>query len=198
VSPEAEDAPAPRRIDDLNTLIEVLDLQTVKFYELYALADDEAEPATDDPPISVRTALRKRPAGIDYRVEFEVRRPNGTIRADAAAVYSAEAPIDATDEVLLDFGDMVAMMTVVPYLRQAISDLAQRLGDHVVVPMLPRGALSFRPTVNPADDDEAVDGATHESDSQQAVDDAPEDPSGVSPSAGVVAMHEEGETHEQG
>lgn len=123
----------------------MLSLVEVRFYELNATADDQVEPdeTTLEVPIDVRTAFRKRPDGVDYRLEVEIERPTGRIRVDAAALYAADASFEASDDVLLDFGDDVAIMAMYPYVRQAISDLGQRLGDSVVLPMLQRGAITF-------------------------------------------------------
>lgn len=157
-------------------LIELTELTEIRFYELFAASDDEltpngAEPEPDESgeqTIAVRTAIRKRPDAVDYRVEVEVQRFGRTMRADAAAMYSAPGPFEAAPDVLYDFGDNVAMMAVYPYLRQAISDLAQRLGDQVVLPILSRGAVSFRGPEADADSDHAA-GADATPDRQEAV-----------------------------
>lgn len=153
---DAQDEPSPASVATTLELLELLNLAEIRFYELYAASDDSLEPEdAESEPIpepeeaseeafSMRTAIRKRPDGVDYRVEVEVQRFGRTMRADAAAMYAAPQAFDAPAEVIYDFGDNVAMMTVYPYLRQAIGDLAQRLGDQVVLPVLARGAVSFQ------------------------------------------------------
>lgn len=157
MTPEPEDV---LPVATAKELLAVTNLTKIRFYELRASTNDEAESndEAEDAPIAVAVAYRKRAEGVDYRVSLEVPRPRGTILADAAAIYTFTRPVDLSDEALLDFGDNVAMMTVFPYLREAISDLARRLDDAVVLPVLPRGVLSFANGQHDAPED-ALDGS---------------------------------------
>ena len=151
-------------VESLEELVQLLNLATVRFYELSAQWDDTIDPKSDevdedastapddeDPsaePVFVgefRTAFRKRIDGIDYRVSVRVPRSTGDIVVDAAAMYVAPTPFDTTREVLMAFGEMVAAMTILPYLRQAVMDLSIRItpDEPVVVPMIQRGAITF-------------------------------------------------------
>lgn len=138
---------AARVVESAADLLAVVQLDRIRFYEVSAVQDDEGEPReVSDEPVAVRTAFRGRPDGIDYRVELTLKRPRGEVCVDAAAMYSYQEPVTPSDQALLDFGDNVAMMTLFPYLREAMNDLSSRVEDPVVLPILPRGALSFRAT----------------------------------------------------
>jgi hypothetical protein len=145
----------PLKITETKELLGVLELDDIKFYEFAALAldqaaeDSEARGEDETGPVQFRTAFRFESRSADYRVEMTVRGQSVIARVDAAAMYASAVELDVADEILVDFGDNVAMMTLFPYLRQAITDLGQRLGEPMILPVLPRGALSF--ALNQAD-----------------------------------------------
>jgi hypothetical protein len=145
-----------REVADLAELVQVLDLGTIRFYELRAEWDDTdgsaqperaadtADGKTKQFSAEFRTAYRQHDNGVDYRVDVTVPIPNGQIRVDAAAMYVADDRFSVSERVLFEFGDMVAVMTLLPYLRQAVMDLSIRVGtEQVVLPIIARGAVTF-------------------------------------------------------
>lgn len=154
----SDETVAPITITETRDLLGVLELEEIKFYGLSAESLNSADAATDDDgegleksedesrPVEFLTAHRFDPEGADYRIHMTVRTATLIVRVDAAAMYASETHLDVSDEILIDFGDNVAIMTLFPYLRQAITDLSQRLGEPVVLPVLPRGVLSFTPS----------------------------------------------------
>ncbi|MBO9555622.1 hypothetical protein [Cellulomonas sp.] len=159
---EIGESPQARGVETLEELVQLLDLAAVRFYQLSATWDDtgDYQERTEDGPSpelstetsgsddfagEFRTAFRKRREGIDYRVSVSVPHANGELLADAAAMYVSPEPFDVSPEVLCAFGDMVAAMTVLPYLRQAVMDLSVRVTPEevVVLPIIPRGVITF-------------------------------------------------------
>lgn len=157
------------QITQVEELVEHLELQKMHTYELVATARDEYEdPDPEDSDsdvvragedqIRVRTAVRARSQGLDYRVEFTVSHMYGQLTADIGAFYgfTAQLKFDAnSDDAVIAFGDRVALMAVYPYLRQAIGDLGQRIGVDITLPMLRPGHLSFRPDDEDGEDSDA-------------------------------------------
>ena len=141
----------PIVITETKGLLGVLELDAIKFYELHAESLDPEDADGEDHPVEFKTAHRFAPMRADYRIAMTVRTPVLVARIDAAAMFASETALDVSDEILIDFGDNVALMTLFPYLRQAVTDLSQRLGQALILPVLPRGALSFAPVV--ADDE---------------------------------------------
>lgn len=170
----SDDSAAPVTITETRDLLGVLELEEIRFFGLSADALSPADTDADDDdhgdvdrdegaarPVEFLTAHRFYPEGADYRVLMTVRTPTLLVRVDAAAMYASEVPLEVSDEVLVDFGDNVAIMTLFPYMRQAVTDLGQRLGEQVVLPVLPRGVLSFTsPLAEDAPQDESAGSAS--------------------------------------
>ncbi|WP_460749157.1 hypothetical protein [Myceligenerans cantabricum] len=154
------------KVEDLAASLNLVKFHT---YELIATARDEYESEKRDSgdadssdeqidpsegQVGVQTGIRRRPRALDYRVEFLLNHASGRILADMGAFYDCDPSLDLDEvppEVVIEFGDRVALMALYPYLRQAMSDLGQRVGVTVALPMLRRGDLSFGPV---AGDDE--------------------------------------------
>lgn len=80
------------------------------------------------------------------RLKVEIVAGFGDVTAEASAEYRrAGFPVeDLTDAVLLEYANNVAVMALLPYLRQAIADMTQRVfGSPLLMPVLQRGAVSF-------------------------------------------------------
>jgi hypothetical protein len=158
---EVEPRPQIREVSTIDELVQFLDLAGIRFYELAASWDDTGdapEDQVDDDPQQLesefRTAYRKRPDGVDYRVSVRVLIPAGELRADAAAMYVGPEAFSVPEDVIFSFGENVAAMTVLPYIRQAITDLSIRVGPgQVVLPIISRGVITF------SDDSEDQDGS---------------------------------------
>lgn len=70
----------------------------------------------------------------------------GEIRVSVLAEYAlAESSASAlTRRLIVEYANEVGVMTMLPYLRQGIADLTQRvLGATLLMPVMPRGALTF-------------------------------------------------------
>lgn len=148
------EAPQPVRIADLQDLVNVLELAKVEIQELHAVMHEE--PSEDDDSFDVRFdfALRRRVAGLDARCEIIVPHPRCRVTVRAASFYDADGPIDYTDDDMREFGARVATMALYPYLRQAVSDLASRLGVSITLPLLRPGMLALdSDTAEPAAND---------------------------------------------
>lgn len=141
-------------VTSIEGLVDRLELTKLHTYELVATARDEHEEVGPDADsievgkerITVRTGIRIRDRGLDFRVEFSVNHALGVLVADMGAFYESEDPLELAPEsegVIIEFGDRVAMMAIFPYLRQAISDLGHRILVDYTLPMLRPGQLSF-------------------------------------------------------
>lgn len=81
----------------------------------------------------------------------------GEMRVVARAEY--HVPVEKAEllarPVTMEFANHVAVMVLVPYLREALSDLSLRVFDQrIVMPMFKRGELWFdgEPQASPEDD----------------------------------------------
>lgn len=110
--------------------------------------EDEVEPSY---ALAIDTDQERNRFRLRLRVELTT--PVGDVVAEAGAEYAVDEafPIgDLTHGLLVEYANHVGVMALLPYLRQVIADLTQRVfGGALLMPVLPRGAVTF-PTPEPA------------------------------------------------
>lgn len=147
----------PTKLQSIHDAIEYLHPIEVEFYHLSAHVDEsktvrshhedastDGESAREESAeIEIRTATRMAEFGVDYRCHIKVHLPDAELVVDGAILYQADAQIEMSETVCKEFGDEVAIMSLFPYLRQAVGDLALRIGRTVTLPLLERGQITF-------------------------------------------------------
>ncbi|MHB1063011.1 MAG: hypothetical protein ACYC1Z_00685 [Georgenia sp.] len=126
--------------------VEHMQVQDIVFYRCLVEYDDTVEPRDDEGSVELEfgTAIRPRPTGIDYRCSVRVPYPSGQIVVDAAIIYDLGRPVRMYRDAVQEFGDRAAFMALYPYLRQAVSDLGNRLpGRLSPLPLLRPHEVSF-------------------------------------------------------
>lgn len=144
---------APQKITKVEELVALLDLADIRCYHVSATNGDGPSTRKPGEEIAVRTRVGVRPAGVAFRLDVRVPLPDGEARADVAAIYTAPHPFDAPRDVIVDFGDNVAVMAAFPFVRQIIADASERVGAREILPMIQRGQVTFAPSVTPAAED---------------------------------------------
>jgi preprotein translocase subunit SecB len=112
--------------------------------------EDEAPPDAEgeevDPSYGLRIAIRPEESRFLLRVRIELTPSVGPVVAEVVSVYGVEGlPMEEIDEALLvEYTNQVGVMALLPYLRQAIADVTQRVfGAPLLMPVLMRGAVTF-------------------------------------------------------
>lgn len=125
----------------LEELVHSTSLTSIEFHELHAARSFEAptdDPAEQDPSYVMHMQTRIGESDLGVRVGVRVETYKGIIDVLAAADYSNAGPAP-DDDVMERFATEVGVMAVVPYLRQAIADLSQRvLGESLLMPIIKR------------------------------------------------------------
>lgn len=144
---EVTTTPEPISVTSIEELVQLLDLTDVRCYKLHAESSDTDTDTGEDDVETVdfefRTAIRRHETGVDFRIAVRAKRPNGKVRVDVAALYAAPGPFIVSDDLIASYGENVAAMTVLPYIRQHLSDITQRVGSHFLLPIVPRGLIRF-------------------------------------------------------
>lgn len=142
---------------ELREFIQHVNLETVECVELKAghrastgMADGSAqsdEPVNIDPTFTLFIETPEddegsNQFGVKLRIVAEL--PPGDASVTYRAVYNTgEAGLPAAS-VLMEFVNEVAVMTLIPYLREALADVTRRVFVHpLVMPMFQRGELRF-------------------------------------------------------
>jgi hypothetical protein len=135
----------------LEQLVEGAEIEEISFFEISAIRNDsptEASGGDDDvfPSYQLDTGTKDDGAGFRVRIRTEIDVALGRIVTDLAVTYLTPS-LDANEVgpgTLLDFVNNVSVMTLVPYNRQAIADISQRIfGATLTMPMIKRGELEF-------------------------------------------------------
>jgi len=137
----------------LEALVGVAALEGITFFGISAVrsepgvATPEPGQVTDIAPMhTLETALRDDDAGFRARFRTDIDVHIGTVSTDVAVEYlTGDVPASTiSQDVLLDFVNHVAVMTTFPYIRQAVSDITQRVfGSALLLPMVQRGEIDF-------------------------------------------------------
>ena len=125
--------------------ISVLELGAVRLPDI---PEDIEQQGPIEPNYQLTTQARADNAGFRVSIATAIDTPVGHIRAEVAGEYELDAVLatDITAGVMLEFVNEVAIMTLIPYIRQSIADITLRVfGSALMMPMLQRGELSFSP-----------------------------------------------------
>jgi hypothetical protein len=151
-------AVAPREVEDVHELLSLVAMAPVEFFEMSAKQSDASEKRNekDDKP-SFMLKIGHPADGIAFRFVVEITNGKGHIRVGAGVIYSTKtkeglAPV--SEVIGLEFANRVAILALVPYLREAVANLSWRvLGHAITLPMIRPGELEF----SPMSDGEAVE-----------------------------------------
>lgn len=122
------------------------DLDHIQFFKLNAEMDESASPddALDEPDPSYSLKFFSEGELLGVRIATSVNLGVGTAIVDVAAHYRVHEPVNISEEGLLDFANRIAVLALVPYIRQAVADLTQRVfGSAALMPVIRQGELTF-------------------------------------------------------
>lgn len=137
------DGPNVRKVDDARQLLELAELSNIVFYEITGRRTLE----TNETPLSIQILMRREDLVLEVRARAMVSGAGGEYIADASAIFSLEEPIDASDEVIQEFVERVGVMSVYPYLREAVTSTAAKLGlDRPILKLLRPGDVHVTPS----------------------------------------------------
>lgn len=144
---------SPVTVASASEILEVgVELDGVQFFKLFAEINEEAaqpeEASPNEAPAEVSPlyGLKLRHEGNELGIRVSVELDVGAARiiVDASVNYTTAEVLVMNEDTFLDFANNVGVMALLPYLRQAIADLSQRvLGEIILMPVIPRGGLTF-------------------------------------------------------
>jgi hypothetical protein len=140
--------------ENLKLLVASAELAEVVAFELSAkraelLSNDPVEVPQQievQPSYNLTTMVKSDGMGFLIRLAVEVSLPTGQIRCEVGAAYTLKEKLgfDLSPNDLIEYSNEVAVMTLLPFVRQHIADLSQRaLGFPLIMPIMQRGALNF-------------------------------------------------------
>ncbi|ACZ31928.1 hypothetical protein Xcel_2921 [Xylanimonas cellulosilytica DSM 15894] len=121
-----------------------------------APARREPAPGADLENVGVRPSFELQVEHGDARFRMTVRvnveTDAGPVAVEGYAQYgTGDGSVELTESLLFEFVNDVGIMVLIPYLRQAIADVTQRVfGSPLVMPVMQRGAIRFERPERPS------------------------------------------------
>ena len=144
----------------LRALVGSVQLLAVGFHEISARQADGIEAKLEENPNVVpeyalgifrddqdasRFKLRLRCRIVFSDGSELIAEPEGTYQV------TDESLLPLSRELIVEFANEVAVMALLPYLRQALADMSQRVfGSTLLMPVMQRGVISFVANQDPA------------------------------------------------
>ncbi|WDF34529.1 hypothetical protein PTW37_06425 [Arthrobacter agilis] len=142
-----EDEQPKTPVDSIAQLVDLVELQSVEFFELSARAKagfDDSIGAEEDEPPQFRLNLQAMEGLIRVRLRADIKARLGEVAVDAAINYTVQNDFEVRRDLALDFANRIAVMALLPYMREAIHSQTTRVfGEGLLMPVLRAGDLQF-------------------------------------------------------
>jgi len=131
----------PLEITDTQSLISHAELLDIVTYELQGMRRSDS---SYEDPDSMHVSCRQEEMRTEVRVRHRHVQDDADLLADIAAVYEFDMPVKVLPKVMTEFVERVAIMTIIPFLREAIMTTAVRMGVSVpVLAMVRQGTIKL-------------------------------------------------------
>jgi len=121
-------------------------LSATRSLHLPAVSDEMPEQVQVQPNYVLSTMAAPAEGRFLIRLAMNVELPVGFVSCDVGAEYqiSKSLDIDLDNRLLVDFANEVGIAVLLPFIRQAVADLSQRVfGSPLLMPIMAPGALHF-------------------------------------------------------
>ena len=137
----------PEHSEQLLRLVDTAQFTEIGFVEIAArfAPSPDADLTNIDARPRWTLHVRSDSGRFQLNLRIDVETPVGPVAVEAAAQYATQdgAP-ELTTELLVEYANEVGVMALLPFVRQAVADVTQRVfGSALVMPVMPRGAVAF-------------------------------------------------------
>ncbi len=126
-------------------IIEIIEhsaLVDMDFYEVSARRHDAVREDVEDAQLTIHVQQRVTDTNFGVRVTASMVSPQGEATASVAGEYELLDGISPSRRALQLFADEVGVMTVFPYVREAIATATAKVfGEPVHLPLIQRGEV---------------------------------------------------------
>ena len=138
--------------DLLSLLLKTVELKEFVTFELFAKRNEGFEGTFSNetveikPTYTLKTGVLKDASGIIIRLSVEFELPIGKVLCDIGVTFSSNSPVEIapSDLILIEFANEIAVMMLIPFVRQSIVDLSQKtFGIPLLMPLIRKGSLQF-------------------------------------------------------
>lgn len=129
----------------IRELIPAARLTSMDTYELSArrAADEPAAADLESGSIEVDVASHIEEAAFGFRITATITMPIGEVIASVAGEYEIANGVTPTRRTVQQFGNEVAIMSIYPYVREAVSSITAKVfGEPLLMPVVERGQIA--------------------------------------------------------
>ncbi|MEH3088162.1 MAG: hypothetical protein PGN24_00745 [Microbacterium arborescens] len=139
--------PSDEEYDKIRDLVSRSALESIEFHDYHARrVDENMQRQDDEQSVDVSMVLQRHFSEDSFGVRLVARlHPYmGEIVVAVAAEYSISHGGQPDEVTVRGFGNEVAVMTLLPYAREAVSTLSTRVfGKPILLPTIERGEVGF-------------------------------------------------------
>ena len=133
-------------LEALQALIKSSNLASIEYYEMMARryeAPQNEQDVSDQGQLTIGVEQRRDEDSFGVRLNARIVVSIGEAEVSVAGEYALQNPSTLTPRALQLFASEVAVMTVFPYLREAMASLTGRVFHHPLhLPMVSRGEIA--------------------------------------------------------
>lgn len=111
--------------------MEIVHLSAVKTYELRSRVVEIDDTRPSEPELSLEFGERHDETSIENRFRLVLAEPDAEYLVDVASQFSIDEPVSVSPALMAEFGERVGFMVAFPYMREAVSMNAARMGRAV-------------------------------------------------------------------
>ncbi|ALD14429.1 hypothetical protein ITJ44_15570 [Clavibacter sp. VKM Ac-2873] len=137
---------SPKDVELIHALLASSKLESVECHEMSAYRNDEPpEPdAPEEGTVNIAAQYRYDDGSFGVRLIAHVTIPVGKITVSMAGEYSIADEYSPSTRTVQQFCNEVAIMSLFPYLREAVSTVSGRVfGKPLYLPMVDRGEITL-------------------------------------------------------
>lgn len=135
--------------EDLANVRELISSARLSSVEVYELAARRTDPAAADDvddagTVNIEVQSRVGDSEFGIRLVSTITSPSGEITASIAGEYELDGSANPSPRTIQLFCNEVAIMTIYPYLREAVSSITAKVfGLPLYLPVVERGQISM-------------------------------------------------------
>lgn len=131
-------------LDSVRGVIDAATLRDIQFYEVSARRNEGELEEDQAGNVTIEVQQRFGEGDFGVRLSAQVVVPAGEIVASVAAEYDLTEGYQPSKRALAIFANEVAVMTVFPYLREAVATASAKVfGRPVHLPVIQRGQIGI-------------------------------------------------------
>lgn len=137
--------------DEVRSVVETAELENIAYLQVASTRNesDEQPSGPDSAQVDEFEFALKLTQSDDHdqlivRLKTNVDSPLHETTVEVGAIYTLDPPSEIPEEVRLEFANLVGIMALLPFVREAVADVTRRVVGHpVIMPMIKAGELRF-------------------------------------------------------